>query len=128
MSPSQEDYLKTILIIQKQLGYVRSVDIAEKLSVTKPSVSRTVHLLESQGLIVLDSHRHIKLTPAGQTQAAKLYDRQRLLKTLLISLGVSAQTAAVDACRLEHALSEESFAKLKTRSCPFPAALFKEES
>lgn len=93
MSPSQEDYLKTILIIQKQLGYVRSVDIAEKLSVTKPSVSRTVHLLESQGLIVLDSHRHIKLTPAGQTQAAKLYDRQRLLKTLLISLGVSAQTA-----------------------------------
>ena len=87
-----------------------------------------MHLLESLGLIVLDCHRHIKLTPAGQTLADKLYDRQRLLETLLISLGVSAQTAAIDACRLEHALSEESFAKLKTRSCPFPAALFKEES
>ena len=120
MSPSQEDYLKTILIIQKQLGYVRSVDIAEKLSVTKPSVSRAVHLLESQGLIVLDSHRHIKLTPAGQTLADKLYDRQCLLETLLISLGVSAQTAAIDACRLEHALSEESFAKLKNALLPLP--------
>ena len=113
MSPSQEDYLKTILIIQKRLGYVRSVDIAECLSVTKPSVSRAVHLLESAGLVTLDEHRHIKLTTTGQTQANKLYKRQCTLEALLVSLGVNAQTAAADACRLEHALSEESFTKLQ---------------
>ena len=114
MSPSQEDYLKTILIIQKQHGYVRSVDIAEFLSVTKPSVSRAVHLLETEGLILLDEHRHIKLTPTGLDLANDIFERQCALESLLISLGVDAQTAAEDACRLEHDLSAESFAKLKT--------------
>ena len=114
MSPSQEDYLKTILIIQKKHGYVRSVDIAEFLSVTKPSVSRAVHLLETEGLILLDEHRHIKLTPTGLDLANDIFERQCALESLLISLGVDAQTAAEDACRLEHDLSAESFAKLKT--------------
>ena len=114
MSPSQEDYLKTILIIQKQHGYVRSVDIAEFLSVTKPSVSRAVHLLETEGLILLDEHRHIKLTPTGLDLANDIFERQCALESLLISVGVDAQTAAEDACRLEHDLSAESFAKLKT--------------
>lgn len=123
MSPSQEDYLKTILIIQKQHGYVRSVDIAEFLSVTKPSVSRAVHLLETEGLILLDEHRHIKLTPTGLDLANDIFERQCALESLLISLGVDAQTAAEDACRLEHDLSAESFAKLKTL-IPSPSLSF----
>ena len=102
------------MIIQKQHGYVRSVDIAEFLSVTKPSVSRAVHLLETEGLILLDEHRHIKLTPTGLDLANDIFERQCALESLLISLGVDAQTAAEDACRLEHDLSAESFAKLKT--------------
>lgn len=123
MSPSQEDYLKTILIIQKQRGYVRSVDIAEFLSVTKPSVSRAVHLLETEGLILLDEHRHIKLTPTGRDLANDIFERQCTLESLLISLGVDAQTAAEDACRLEHDLSAESYAKLKT-IIPLPRLSF----
>ena len=113
MSPSQEDYLKTILIIQKQLGYVRSTDIANYLSVTKPSVSRAVHLLEDNGFIVFDEHRFIQLTPAGFERANTIYQRQCTLQALLIFLGVDAQTAAKDACRLEHTLSAQSFACLK---------------
>ena len=110
---SREDYLETILILKQEKGAVRSIDVAGRMNFSKPSVSRAVSLLKSAGLLTMDKDGLLELTPAGLAMAGRVYERHCLLKQYLQSLGVSEETAAEDACRIEHVISEESFEKLK---------------
>ena len=109
---SGEMYLETIYVLQKQ-GAVRSVDISEHMGYSKPSVSRAVGLLKNGGYIVVDKDGYITLTDTGKDLAQKIYERHTVLSSMLIALGVSEKTAAEDACRLEHAISDESFEAIK---------------
>ena len=110
---SAEDYLETILILQERCGSVRSIDIVNELGYSKPSVSRAVSLLKSGGYIVMDEDNFIHLTDTGLEIAEKIYERHTVLTTLLIRLGVTPETAASDACKIEHALSDETFDAIK---------------
>ncbi len=110
---SGEMYLETIHVLYKKNGHVRSIDISEYMGYSKPSVSRAMGLLKSGGYIQIDRDGSITLTEAGLSVAEKIYARHTLLTTLLIRLGVSAETAAEDACKLEHAISDESFEAIK---------------
>ena len=110
---SGEMYLETIHVLLKQNGTVRSIDISEHMGYSKPSVSRAVGLLKSGGYILVDKDGYITLTDTGKELAQKIYERHTVLSSLLIALGVSADTAAEDACRLEHAISDESFEAIK---------------
>lgn len=118
---SGEDYLETILILEQEKGAVRSIDIARHLDYSKPSISRAVGLLKENGYITVDEVGLIHLTDAGRQVADSIYERHRLLTAWLIRLGVSPETAAEDACRLEHDLSDETFHKLKEHICSFMA-------
>ena len=110
---SGEMYLEAIYVLAKNNGHVRSVDVSEYLGYSKPSVSRAMGILRKDGYITMDSEVGIALTEAGRQIAEKIYARHTLLTKLLIHIGVSEQTAAEDACRLEHAISDESFEALK---------------
>jgi len=110
---SGEDYLETILIL-RQKGEVRSVDIANEMSVSKPSVSRAVGILKREEYISIDEDGYIRFTDKGREKAEEIYERHVILKNWLISMGVDENAAARDACSLEHAFSHESFEKLKT--------------
>lgn len=106
---SREDYLETILILSQRGPYVRSIDVAEYLGVTKPSVSRAISLLKSAALLEMDPHDGaLTLTQSGQTLAEAVYARHQLLTKMLVGLGVDPDIAAQDACRIEHVISEES--------------------
>ncbi len=113
MQESGEMYLEAILILSRQKGQVRSIDIAEYMSFSKPSVSRAVGLLRSGGYIAVESDGYITLTEAGQEVAEKIYERHTILTECLTRLGVSPETAAEDACRMEHTISDESFEAIK---------------
>ena len=104
---SREDYLETILVLKREKGAVRSIDVA------KPSVSRAVSLLKAADLLTMDKDGLLELTPSGLAMASRVYERHCLIKTYLEAIGVSKETAAEDACRIEHVISEESFEKLK---------------
>ena len=110
---SGEMYLETIHVLLQKNGTVRSVDISEYMGYSKPSVSRAVGLLKSDGYILVDKDGHITLTDAGLSIAAKIYQRHTVLTKLLVALGVSEETAAEDACKLEHVISNESFDAIK---------------
>ena len=110
---SGEMYLETIHILYKKTGHVRSTDIAEYMGYSKPSVSRAVGLLKSGGFIEVDKDGAITLTQAGLDVANKIYERHTLLSRLLVTLGVSPEVAAEDACKIEHAISDESFEAIK---------------
>ena len=110
---SGEMYLESIYVLQKQTGAVRSIDISTHMNYSKPSVSRAVGLLKKGGYITIDENGYISLTTNGEQIAQKIYERHTVLSNMLISLGVDPQTAAQDACRLEHAISDESFAAIK---------------
>ena len=110
---SGEMYLETIHVLLKKNGAVRSVDVSEHMGYSKPSVSRAVGLLKKGEYIEVDKDGYITLTPKGQSVAEKIYERHTLLSGMLIRLGVSPETAAEDACRLEHAISDDSFAAIK---------------
>ncbi len=110
---SGEDYLEAILILGEKRGVVRSVDIARHLDYSKPSVSRAMALLRESGHILMGEDGLITLTERGRQVAESMYERHRLLTAWLIRLGVGEETAAADACKLEHDLSEETYAKLK---------------
>ena len=110
---SGEMYLETIYVLQKKHSAVRSVDISEHMGYSKPSVSRAVGLLKSGGYILVDKDGYITLTESGIAVAEKIYERHTMLTRLLVALGVSEQTASEDACRLEHAISDESFNAIK---------------
>lgn len=106
---SAEDYLETILILQNRKGSVRSIDIANELDFSKPSVSVAMKNLRENGYIQVDENGHITLLDKGREIAERIYERHTFLTTWLTRLGVSPEVAAEDACRLEHVLSTESF-------------------
>ena len=110
---SGEMYLETIHVLLKKNSAVRSVDISEHMGYSKPSVSRAVGLLKKDGYILVDKDGYITLTDAGRQVADKIYERLTILSQMLIRLGVSPEVAAEDACRLEHAISDESFEAIK---------------
>lgn len=106
---SREDYLETILVLSQENPYVRSIDVAEHLGVTKPSVSRAISLLKNSGLLEMDPHDGaLTLTEEGMALAQGVYGRHRALTAILEKIGVSPEVAAQDACRIEHVISEES--------------------
>jgi Mn-dependent DtxR family transcriptional regulator len=111
---SGENYLETILLLKREKGYVRSIDIATKMEYSKPSVSRAMGLLRENGYITMDPREGwIELTEKGQEVAERMYERHDLICRWLMALGVSQETAEEDACRIEHDLSEETFARIK---------------
>jgi len=110
---SGEMYLETIHILLEKNGSVRSVDISEYMGYSKPSVSRAVGLLKNGGYIQVDKDGLITLTETGLAQAQKIYARHTLLTQVLIMLGVSKETADEDACKIEHAISDETFQALQ---------------
>lgn len=110
---SGEMYLEAILVLTKNSGYVRSIDVSEYLGYSKPSVSRAMGILRSGEYIVVDKDGAITLTDTGREIAEKIFERHTVLSKLLMKLGVSEETAAADACKLEHAISDESFQAIK---------------
>ena len=110
---SAEDYLEAILVIQERKGMARSIDVAHHLNYSKPSVSRAMSLLRENGYVIMNKDGLLHLTEAGMAIAARIYERHRLLTEWLAALGVSPEVAAEDACRMEHDMSEETFACLK---------------
>ena len=110
---SVEDYLETILVLSKQLPVVRSIDIANELEYSKPSVSVAMKNLRGKGYITVSSGGYIVLTEEGKKLASDTYERHTLISQWLVELGVSPETASADACRIEHDLSQESFDALK---------------
>ena len=114
LQESGEMYLESIYVLAQKGGYVRSIDISEYMGYSKPSVSRAVSLLKNAGYIIMDEDNYIHLTDAGLEIAQKIYERHTVLSAMLMRIGVSEKTAAEDACRMEHAISDESFAAIKT--------------
>ena len=110
---SAENYLEAILILSKRNGMVRSIDIAAELGFTKPSVSVAMKSLREKGDIVSGPDGDIVLTDKGRARAEAVYERHTFLSDWLVRLGVDDETAAEDACRIEHVISEESFEALK---------------
>ena len=106
---SRENYLEAILMLQKKLGYVRSVDVANQLNFSRPSVSVAMANLRNLGLVTTDEHGFLGLTPEGLAEAEKVLERHLLITDWLVGLGVREETAAEDACRIEHVISQESF-------------------
>ena len=113
LQESGEMYLEAIHVLSNKLPLVRSIDISEHLGYSKPSVSRAVGLLKNGGYIVVDKDGFINLTDEGKEVAEKIYERHTLLTNFLVSLGVDEDTASEDACRLEHVISDKSFAAIK---------------
>ena len=110
---SGEMYLETIHVLLSKNGQVRSVDISEHMGYSKPSISRAMGLLKKGGYIVMDKDGFITLTESGHAIAQKIFDRHTTLTQLLMNLGVDPQVASEDACKLEHAISDESFKAIK---------------
>jgi len=113
MQESGEMYLETIYILSKKSATVRSVDVGEYMGYSKPSVSRAIGLLKKDGLVQTDELGYLKLTPAGEQQARSIYERHTVLTKLFIRLGVDEKTAADDACRIEHYISDTTFDAIK---------------
>lgn len=110
---SAENYLETILILRQRRRDVRSIDIAAELDFTKPSVSVAMKKLRESGLILMDESGYITLTPDGQEIAERVYERHQFMANFLTQIGVPQQIAIEDACKIEHVISADSFAKLK---------------
>ncbi len=110
---SSENYLEAILMLKEKNGLVRSIDVVHHMGFSKPSVSHAMGLLRQNGLITMDKEGWIELTEDGYAIASSIYERHRLISSWLVALGVSPETAAEDACRMEHDLSDETFQKLK---------------
>ena len=106
---SSEDYLEAMLMLQKERGYIRSIDVAEHLGVTKPSVSYATKRLRENGYLNMQKDGLITLTEKGMEIAARMYERHTMLTEFLIRLGVEEKTARADACKIEHDISEETF-------------------
>jgi len=113
---SAENYLESILILQKRNGHVRSIDIAGELDFSKPSVSVAMKNLRENGYIEMDENGYITLLAKGQEIAEKMYERHTLLSDWLTALGVTPKVAQEDACRIEHVISAESFAAIKAHA------------
>ena len=110
---SGEMYLETILILSKQHNIVRSIDVAEYMGFSKAAVSRAMSKLKADKDIIIDNDGYIAFTEKGRTIAEKIYERHTVLTRMLVSLGVDEETAAADACKMEHDISDTSFAAIK---------------
>ena len=108
-----EDYLETILVLQKKRGMVRSVDVARHMEVSKPSVCHAVATLRDGGFLTMGEDHFLHLTDVGREVAEKIYERHCFFTEQLITAGVDPKTAEADACRIEHIISDESFDRLK---------------
>ena len=112
LKESGEMYLETILILSKQKDIVRSVDVAEYMNFSKPSVSRAIGILKSNGYVIMADNGNLSLTDKGLNVAEKIFARHRIIPALLTNLGVEESVAAADACRMEHVVSDETFEAL----------------
>ena len=110
---SGEDYLEAILVLQKQKGMVRSVDMARHMGVSKPSMCHAVATLKNGGFLTMDDGFFLHLTNIGREVAEQIYEKHRFFTERLIAAGVDPETAEADACRIEHVISDESFRRLK---------------
>lgn len=110
---SGEMYIETIYVLTKSNNKVRSIDVCERMGYSKPSVSRAIGILKRDGYITVDANGYITLTESGIFAAERIYERHTILTQFLESLGVSHETAASDACKMEHTLSDESFFAIK---------------
>ena len=110
---SGEMYLETILTLSQKSEFVRSIDIAESMNFSKPSVSRAVKNLKQEGFIAIDNNGYISLTESGLSIANKIYERHTVLTEVLMSIGVDKEIAAQDACKIEHDISDTSFEAIK---------------
>lgn len=113
LQESGEMYLETILRLTDKNENVRSIDVSEEMGFSKPSVSRAIGLLRSGGYVNVSREGYLSLTEVGREVAMKVYDRHKLITELLTYLGVSEETAVSDACKIEHCISDESFAAIK---------------
>ena len=113
---SGEDYLEAVLVLQKEKGMVRSVDVARHMEVTKPSVCHAVATLREGGFLTMDSDYFLHLTDVGREVAEQIYEKHRFFTDRLIEAGVDPEAAERDACRMEHVISDESFQRLKAVS------------
>ena len=111
---SAEMYLETIYELSRQNSFVRSIDVAEAMGYSKPSISRAVGLLKQGGYLLMDKDGFLTLTESGIAIAQKIFERHTVLSRMLISLGVSKETAAEDACKIEHVISDETFEAIKS--------------
>lgn len=114
MHESGEMYLETIYVLSKSKPDVRSIDVAESMGFSKPSVSRGVSILKRDGYITVDANGYLELTDFGLELAKKIYERHTILSQMLIKLGVSEDTALADACKMEHVISDETLDAIKT--------------
>ena len=112
---SGEDYLETILILHREMGMVRSVDVSRHMAVSKPSVCHAVAVLQEGGFLAVDGDHFLHLTEQGRIIAEKIYERHRFFTDRLIEAGVDPKTAEADACRIEHVISDETFHRLKEK-------------
>ena len=110
---SAENYLETIFVLYNKNGHVRSIDIANELGFSKPSISHAMKQFRENGYIEVDELGYISLTETGKSIAERMYERHGILTEYLVSIGVSNEIAAEDACKIEHVISEESFEKMK---------------
>jgi Mn-dependent DtxR family transcriptional regulator len=113
LQESGEMYLESIYMLIKEKSDVHAIDVSEYLGYTKPSVSRAMGILKNGGYIIVDGDGHIRLTDEGLKIAEAMYERHTLLTKFLISIGVDEETAAEDACKIEHVISERSFEAMK---------------
>ena len=113
---SGEDYLEAVLVLQQEKGMVRSVDLARHMGFSKPSISHAVGVLRDGGFLTVDKDGFLHLTDIGREVAEKIYERHLFFTEQLIAAGVDRETAEQDACRIEHAISETSFEKLKEQA------------
>ena len=113
MQESGEMYLETIYVLLQKSDTVRAIDVGEYMGFSKPSVSRAMGLLKKDGLVVIDGSGYIRLTEAGEKRAKHIYERHTVLTHLFINLGVDPETAAEDACRIEHYISDQTFDAIK---------------
>ena len=113
LQESGEMYLETILILTQEKSFVRAIDIGEYMGFSKPSVSRALGLLKSGGFVTVGDGGGVSLTETGKEVAEKIYERHRYLTKMLMEMGVDEETASQDACRMEHVVSDKSFAAIK---------------
>ena len=113
MRESGEMYLETILVLGRKSNLIRAVDVAEEMQLSKPSVSRALSRLKDESCIIVGTEGHIALTEKGRMIAEKIYERHQVLTDMYMMLGVSRETAAADACKFEHDISDETFAAMK---------------
>ncbi len=113
MRESGEMYLETILVLGKKNNMVRAIDVSEEMRLSKPSVSRALSRLKDEACIVVDNDGHIAFTEKGRQIAEKIYERHQVLTEAIISLGVDPETAAADACKIEHDISDKSFEAIR---------------